>query len=220
MTVQKITSAPTPNEMISTINAIIDDKLGKDEKASSASSADSAATLSSTLPINKGGTNATTAANARTNLGLNDAIVGLSISGKTITYTQADGGTGTITTQDNGYHTGNATSIGGASATKPAVVVESYRSGNTWYRKYSDGWIEQGGTFTGHSRADTVYTYNFAKAFASSNATVMLQTGTVGHYGYGYELVLNSVTTTQFKVQFAAEGDTTVGTCKYYACGY
>jgi len=30
MTVQKITSAPTPNEMISTINAIIDDKLGKD----------------------------------------------------------------------------------------------------------------------------------------------------------------------------------------------
>lgn len=31
------------------------------------------------------------------------------------------------------------------------VVAESY-SANSWYRKYSDGWIEQGGTFT--ARAD------------------------------------------------------------------
>lgn len=32
------------------------------------------------------------------------------------------------------------------------TVVAEYYSANSWYRKYSDGWIEQGGTFT--ARAD------------------------------------------------------------------
>ncbi|MBQ3350252.1 MAG: hypothetical protein IJG38_07620 [Thermoguttaceae bacterium] len=27
----------------------------------------------------------------------------------------------------------------------PVTVVETYHDGNNWYRKYSDGWIEQGG---------------------------------------------------------------------------
>lgn len=40
---------------------------------------------------------------AKTVKGLNDAVIGLSVSGKTITYTQADGGKGTITTQDTVY---------------------------------------------------------------------------------------------------------------------
>lgn len=97
------------------------------------------------LPIANGGTGATTARGALSNLGLATAVTGASISGKTITLTFADGTTKTLTTQDNGYHTGNATSIGGASATKPAVVVQSYNSGASWYRVWSDGWVEQGG---------------------------------------------------------------------------
>lgn len=62
------------------------------------------------LTIANGGTGATTKAAAQTALGLNDAIVGLSVSGKTITYTQADGGTGTITTKDTVYSLPAATS--------------------------------------------------------------------------------------------------------------
>lgn len=89
----------------SNIQTQLNGKLSTSGKAASATKADTATTLSSTLPINKGGTNATTAANARTNLGLNDAIVGLSVNGKVITYTQADGGTGTITTQDTNSNT-------------------------------------------------------------------------------------------------------------------
>lgn len=206
-----------------------------------------------TIPIANGGTGATTKAAAQTNLGLNDAIVGLSVSGKTITYTQADGGTGTITTQDtnttytagtglslssnkfslasaysnpitgasisgkvitltkadgtttklttqdNGYHTGNASSIGGASATKPAVVVESYSNGYNWYRKYSDGWIEQGGRvpFTGK-------TVTLHKAMADNKYHINITTHTyVSHYTYDAVLYGSSygetVTTTSFE---------------------
>ena len=130
-----------------------------------------------TLAIADGGTGATTAKQARENLELgnmaleDNAIVNASISGKVITLTFADGTTKTLTTQDtSGYHTGNATSIGGASATKPAVVVTSYRSGTSWYRVWSDGWIEQGGYF--EKERDTALTVTFLKPYADENYTL------------------------------------------------
>lgn len=129
-----------------------------------------------TLPIAKGGTGATTPEQARENLELgnmaleDNAIVNASISGKVITLTFADGTTKTLTTQDTtGYHTGNATSIGGASATKPAVVVTSYRSGTSWYRVWSDGWVEQGGYF--EKKRDTALTVTFLKPYVDNEYT-------------------------------------------------
>lgn len=38
-----------------------------------------------------------------------------------------------------------ATTVSTASSSLPAVVVENYRNGTSWYRVWSDGWIEQGG---------------------------------------------------------------------------
>ena len=46
------------------------------------------------------------------------------------------------------------------------VLIESYISGTTWYRKYSDGWIEQGGYFNCSSHGTTI---TFYKAFANTN---------------------------------------------------
>ena len=53
-------------------------------------------------------------------------------------------------TSNNAYSGTNApTTTNAASKTRPVTVVESSYDSTTkrWYRKYSDGWIEQGGYF-------------------------------------------------------------------------
>lgn len=50
---------------------------------------------------------------------------------------------------------------------RPAVVIKSYKSGNNWYRVYSDGFVEQGGKVTFPSGAATqtkTVTYHIALA--------------------------------------------------------
>lgn len=51
------------------------------------------------------------------------------------------------------------------------VVAESY-SANSWYRKYSDGWIEQGGYSTGNSYTSPA-TLTFPTAFSSNQYTII-----------------------------------------------
>lgn len=43
------------------------------------------------------------------------------------------------------------------------VILESYTSDTLWYRKWSDGWIEQGGclTFAGKSGTTVTFTHPF-----------------------------------------------------------
>ena len=54
-------------------------------------------------------------------------IKGLSISGQTITYTKGNGSTGTITVPTGtGY-----------------ITESKYNADGSWYRKWSDGWLEQ-----------------------------------------------------------------------------
>jgi len=52
------------------------------------------------------------------------------------------------------------------------TVVEAWTSGKSWYRKWSDGWIEQGGVVLGTSTAASVVTVNLNHAMADTNYTV------------------------------------------------
>lgn len=136
-------------------------------------------------------------------------VTDLSISGKTVTVTFADNTTKTLTTQDTAPYSGSATSIGGASATKPAVVVDSYKDGYNWYRVYSDGWIEQGGRVSAltatpmvtllKEMADEKYHINITVHTYTTNSAydTILYGGTYGE----------SVNTTSFKLMSANYGN-------------
>lgn len=92
-----------------------------------------------------------------------------------------------------------------------AVVVETYRNGSSWYRVWSDGWIEQGGIID--SLAD-IWTITFLKQFTTSTYTLQGEewgTDTTGNLG------ITSQTPT------AASGNhigASVIKVSWYACGY
>ena len=77
------------------------------------------------IPISRGGTEATTATDARRNLGLSTAVIEASISGKTITLTFADGSIQTLTTQDTTYSamTAATSSAAGKAGLVPAPAA-------------------------------------------------------------------------------------------------
>lgn len=53
---------------------------------------------------------------------------------------------------------------------KMVYVNATWKNGSNWYRKYSDGWIEQGGEFT--KQRDTNITVTFPVAFKDTNYTI------------------------------------------------
>lgn len=90
------------------------------------------------------------------------------------------------------------------------VVAESY-SANSWYRKYSDGWIEQGGKTTGSSW----FTLTFPLAFSNTNYSFVCNTqGNSTGYGYKRSAWISSRTATTVHLGSDA-GDPAI----WYACG-
>lgn len=53
---------------------------------------------------------------------------------------------------------------------KVCYISETWKAGSTWYRKWSDGWIEQGGEYT--KECDTNITITFPVAFKDTNYTI------------------------------------------------
>ena len=84
------------------------------------------------------------------------------------TYTNyADSSTKIVTTAylTNRWITSKATTTSSASKNRPAVVVQNYVNGTSWYRVWSDGWIEQGG----RQECPDYWTITFPKAFTNTN---------------------------------------------------
>ena len=104
---------------------------------------------------------------------------------------------------------------------KPIItLVASWRSGDNWYRKYSDGWIEQGGRSAIPS-VGAWRTINLHTAFSDTNYNILLAgsgtTMTTSATPYNIRVKSDAITTTSFKISDGSKDDIYA---YWYACGY
>lgn len=115
-----------------------------------------------------------------------------------------------------------ATTTSSASSARPAVVVRNYRSGENWFRVWSDGWIEQGGAQTNTTGGSTSYGVSLLYPFATTDYTVMrapLWGASWASAGSdGYTVGILSKATTYFVC--ATHASSYVTKIMWYACGY
>lgn len=102
-----------------------------------------------------------------------------------------------------------------------AYISESkYNSDGSWYRKWSDGWIEQGGYFISKvtSYMEDVVTY--LKPFKNTNYGLFVTIGITGKNDAPFQAAYTQpikLTTTSFtKIFYPSDG---TRECKWYACG-
>ena len=102
--------------------------------------------------------------------------------GKYGTYLQAGNEANIYVKSDgrNGYFefprcTTAATTTSTAANDKVAVVVQNYKSGTSWYRVWSDGWIEQGGSWGTNTGAWAEASVTYLKAYKDTNYQLFVQ---------------------------------------------
>ncbi len=96
------------------------------------------------------------------------------------------------------------------------INIESYSNKNgNWYRKYSDGWIEQGGKLANSGIADSVF--NLIVPFKNTNYFIVKNCGSPSEDKPAYRSVscYNKTTTTATHTS-----NTTQTNATWFACGY
>lgn len=77
-------------------------------------------------------------------------------------------------------------------------VTEMYQDDSSWYKKYSNGWVEQGGTFTSlYNQAVTLIV-----PMKDTNYTILTSKTSWG----SAVVIVDTVTTTSFKVYGRGQG--------------
>lgn len=109
--------------------------------------------------------------------------------------------------------TTKATTTSSATNDKVAVITQNYVSGTSWYRVWSDGWIEQGGT-TGAISRGTKTTY--LKSFTNTNYS--LTTSLIGSTQRDSAPSMVKATN-GFTIYHTAGLNNGLG-WSWYACGY
>lgn len=95
------------------------------------------------------------------------------------------------------------------SETRPACVVECYKNGGSWYRIWSDGWIEQGYSIGGSTASLT-----FLKPFKDTNYSIAGTSVTYSSYG------VQSVSITSKTTTGISWAGTNYSSANWYFCGY
>ena len=93
------------------------------------------------------------------------------------------------------------------------VVIETWQEGESWYRKWNDGWVEQGGQVGGGS----IVNITFGIAFRDTAYAVLLTS--TGNPGESYAKVASNKITSGFSVISSGAGAIALSAL-WYACGY
>ena len=144
------------------------------------------------------------------------------------TYTNyADSSTKIVTTAylANRWTTSKATTTSSASKARPAVVIQNYVNGTSWYRVWSDGWIEQGGRVQLTSQNTTGTVVSFLKAFQNTNYSVnaMVERYTSTDVSYTDDstvLIQGLATNNMTLVLWDANNNSYKAYVRWRACGY
>lgn len=105
------------------------------------------------------------------------------------------------------------------------TVIDEWKSGYSWFRVWSDGWIEQGGNdYSATTTYPTNRTINFNKAFTQNNPTVVIggsavSDGAAWHSGFSSS-VNPPMTKTSFSYKGCLNGNGTANGVSWYACGF
>lgn len=94
-------------------------------------------------------------------------------------------------------------------------VVETYKSGTSWYRIWSDGWIEQG--FRISTTVDAQTNHTFLKPFKDTNYTLLFTTQTTTN---NFNVAQPDWITNYSTTGFSYHCDSFAGQPWIYACGY
>ena len=99
-----------------------------------------------------------------------------------------------------------------------SVVTETFNDGTNWYRKWSDGWLEQGGTGSISSRGTTVIT--FPVIFGNEPYISVTGTNHTGGTNYAACVAAHSRSKTNFTaIQTSEEGPAYWTNFFWQACG-
>ena len=95
-------------------------------------------------------------------------------------------------------------------------MKQSYNNGTSWYRVYSDGWIEQGGELSVANNNNWAYTtLTFLKAFSNANYTITATPQEDAYYA-AWTFGFNNKTASNIKIGVIH----CYGKVSWYACGY
>ncbi len=94
-------------------------------------------------------------------------------------------------------------------------IIEEYHSGTQWYKIWSDGWIEQGGTFVASGDA----TINYPTPFANNWGEIrtLMVTPSSGNYG-NFDFAAFEYNSASFKL--VGSGWSGAVRINWFACGF
>ncbi len=121
----------------------------------------------------------------------------------------------TVNNNINSINTKLNTATTNITALQKSYVVETYNNNGSWYRKYSDGWCEQGAKLPNTGGADIMF--NLLVPFKDTNYFIVKNCGSPHTDTPAYRSVscYNLTTTTAMHTS-----NTTQVYARYYACGY